>query len=234
MKKLLLLSIAVSSFSFSSYAYKNIGAVEHPADQEIELTDEMKAYLPNRDMSLTFKDNPLKFLEAIQLDYHFSSVDQGLSRIKEALDYVEPIYNKDKNEKIFPEQLVDAESYKVYSGLLTLEGMLLMKKAFTNAGVNADNDDPEGLRKLAIEDMQHAGRSLEKAVEVDADSAEAYFQLGKYYHEVTGDLDTSKAEKAFSTASKLAKEQDNEAGSKQALAAIRELNPESKYLEEAK
>ncbi|MFV0321272.1 MAG: hypothetical protein ACK5LE_02680 [Alphaproteobacteria bacterium] len=225
MKKILLLSAAMLNISLSGLAYENMAPVEK--------STEMMEYLPNKDLNLTFVDNPLKFLEAIQLDYHFSEFDQGLKRVDEALAYVEPIYNENKDQAIFPDQLSDAAAYKVYSGLLTLKGMMLDKKAISFAGANAD-EDKEGIRAQAVENMRMAQENLAKAVEVDGNSAEAHFQLGKYYRDASAGLSSEEAEKAFYTAAKLAKEQGNDKGSEQALNELRTINPESPYIEELK
>lgn len=226
MKKILLLSAALLNISFYGGAYENMAPVEK--------SEEMMEYLPNKDLSLTFQGNPLKFLEAIQLDYHFSEFDQGLKRVDEALAYVEPIYNENKDQAIFPEQLTDTEAYKVYSGLLTLKGMMLVKNAVSFAGVNADNEDKDGIRAKAVENMRLAEESLTKAVEADPNSAEAYFQLGKYYRDAAAGLSSEDAEKAFFNAAKLAKEQGNDKGSEQALNELTTINPDSPYIAELK
>lgn len=225
MKKILLLSAALLSISLPVLAYENMAPVEKSA--------EMLEYLPNKDLSLTFVDNPIKFLEAIQLDYHFSELDQGLKRVDEALAYIEPIYNENKDQLIFPDELSDAEAYKVYSGLLTLKGMMLDKKAISFAGTNAD-EDKEGIRAQAVENMRMAQENLMKAVEVDSNSAEAYFQLGKYYRDAAAGMSSADAEKAFYNAAKLAKEQGNDKGSEQALTELTTINPNSPYIEELK
>ncbi len=207
--------------SLSGFAYEDM----------VEKTDEMKSYLPNTDESLTFKDNPVKFLEAIQLDYHFDKYDDGLKRVDEALDYVTPLYEQDKNQMVFPEVLKEGEAYKIYAGLHTLKGMMLSKRAISHAGINADNDDEDGQRAQAVDDMKAAEESLKIATSADSNSPEAYFQLGKYYQDTSGGLSSEAAEEAFYNAARLAKEQGNEKGSQQALAQLRIVNPNSKYIE---
>ncbi len=197
----------------------------------VEKNDEMKVYLPNADESLTFKENPIKFLEAIQLDYHFNEYDNGLKRVDEALAYVTPLYEQDKNQLIFADALQEGETYKIYAGLHTLKGMLLSKRAISHAGVNADNTDEDGQRQKAIDDMKAAEESLKIAVEADSNSPEAYFQLGKYYIAASAGLASQEAEEAFYNAARLASEQDNEKGSQQALAQLQLLNPNSEYIE---
>ncbi len=208
-------------FSLSATAFENM----------VEKSDEMKVYLPNADESLTFKENPIKFLEAIQLDYHFNKYDDGLKRVEEALSHVKPLYEEDKNQVVFPAELKEGEAYKVYAGLHTLKGMMLSKRAVSHAGVNADNNDEDGQRQKAIEDMQAAEQSLKTAVEADPTSPEAYFQLGKYYTAASAGLESKEAEDAFYNAARLAGEQGNEKGSQQALAQLQLLNPNSEYIE---
>ncbi len=220
MKKLICL-LSMACLGLNLWAYES----------KVETSEEMKAYLPNQDESLTFKENPVKFLEAIQLDYHFSKPDNGLKRVKEALEYVIPLYEEDKMQAVFPEKLEDGEAYKIYAALHTLKGMLLVQKAKLATAINANNDDADERRAQAIEDMQQAEKSFKLAVEVDPNSAEAYFQLGKYYRNVSAGLESKDAEEAFYNAARLAAEQNNEKGSNQAKAELTLINPNSEYLQ---
>ncbi len=219
MKKFIYL-LSVFSIALTSWGYED----------QVEKNEEMKAYLPNIDDRLIFQENPIKFLEAIQLDYHFNKNDSGLHRIEEALVYVAPLYEQDKNQILFPEKLKEGQAYKLYSALYTLKGMLLSQKARGFDGMKTNLEDRDELRIQTINQMREAQNSLKIAVEADPSSAEAYFQLGKLYQDIAGDLASKEAEEAFYNAARLAGEQSNEQGYKQALVKLQTLNPHSEYL----
>ncbi len=225
-KRHFLLSLFIITLPFLSYGYSQSLEMH-----KIERSEEMKAYLPSEDENLKLESNPVKFLEAIQLDYHFRSYDRGLKRTQEALKAIAPIYEKDDSATPYA-QLPETTAKHLYSGLLTFEGMFNQNLAIENIGLDPDADEKmqEDKRKLAVEFMQNAESSLKKAIEINPDSAEAYFQLGKFYTNQMAGLSTEQAEKALFKAAELSKQQDNDIGFDQAKAALLALNMESPYL----
>lgn len=225
-KRHFLLSLFIMILPFLSYGYS-----QSLEKQNIERSEEMKAYLPSEDENLKLESDPVKFLEAIQLDYHFRSYERGLKRTQEALKAVAPLYEKDA-PAIPYEQLPMTTAQQLYGALLTFEGMFNQSLAIESIGVDPDADEKAQAdkRKLAVELMQKAEESLKKAVEINPDSAEAYFQLGKFYTNQMAGLSTEQAEEALFKAAELSKQQDNDVGFDQAKAALLALNMESSYL----
>ncbi len=221
-----LLFLFIVILPFSSYGYSD--SLEM---QDIKRSEEMKEYLPSEDENLQLGDNPVRFLEAIQLDYHFHSYDRGLKRTQDALKIITPIYEKDPSTTPY-KQLPETTAQQLYGGLLTFEGMFYQSLAIENISIDlkADEQTQESSRKLAVEFMQKAESALTKAVEVSPDFAEAYFQLGKFYTNQMAGLSTEQAEKALFKAAKLSMQQDNDIGYDQAKAALLALNMESSYL----
>ncbi len=221
-KQYFLASVATCLISAASFAYDT---------SSIERSAEMQTYLPSENENLTFADEPLAFLEAIQLDHHFRNYQRGLDRTSQWLEVISSLYAENP-EASAHEKLDNISAKQLYGILLTFEGMFYQQLALDNIELNPDAEpqSQENARKQAIDYMIKAGDALTKAVEVLPDSPEAHFQLGKYYRDQSAGRSTEQAEQAFYKAGELSLALDNKTGFDQAKTALIEINIESPYL----
>lgn len=231
MKKLILTIAAFSLYSFQSYGY-----AENMENHSVELTEEMLSYLPHKDENLNLSEDPLKFLEAIQLGYHFREYEKAIERTEEFIELAKPIYEQDRNTVVFPKKIPDMSAESLYVALKIFEGMLYHRMAIENIGLNleANKEEQDQQKKNSINYMKKAEDALTEAVTIDAQSPEAFYQLGKFYSDQIVSGDTNQAEEAFFKAAQLSLEHGNKEGHNHAKAAIQKLNPESSYLEKLK
>ncbi len=179
---------------------------------------------------VTFDENPVKFIEGIAMDYHFGRLDDGLKRVEEVQDKILPKFEKSPDEKAADIEGFNDVTYRQILGVIvTYEAMLLYKKvmnSFANDDANSDEEvDIDEQRELTIEMMKQARDTFVEATQIDSNSAESYYQLGKFLAETSGDTKVNQeAIDAFEKAAELAKEQGNDSGYEQAMKALAEIN----------
>lgn len=130
MKLLILLSLLATQLAFGN------GKMKLPAKPGI---DNNKIY--------DFNKQPVKYLTAIYMDHHFSSLERGLERVKTALKTIDPLYNKDINTKFHPDKFKHSKVFEIKATLHVLNSMLWHKKGM-NVTATTSEKDKKTFKKL--------------------------------------------------------------------------------------
>jgi hypothetical protein len=147
MKGVIILSLLMCQMAFGYNQYKNVKVPAKPG------IDNNKKY--------DFKKTPVKFLEAIYMDHHFSSLDRGLKRVEVALKVINPIYKKDRNALFFPKKFKHAKAFEIKGTLHILKSLLLYKKGKI-VTVETSAKDAKTFKKLMGKQKKMGGKLTAK------------------------------------------------------------------------